>query len=305
METTDTRQSLSDNLAVEPSAAAHARVLAEIDAVPESALTIINLDIPQSVSTTLGVLPEIRRLAPELLELKGFNAAALTKLEDYALALQHAHVIVLVASAPPEEIAELVAEATDAREVMLDDLQPLARRGLVPQGPVVDFERSLGHRGLAVDVAKLVRILREGWPAISGKTALTLEQLARFAEVGHQLLTAVGVREQGPALASTATRRRQQAFTLFVNAYDEVRRGVTYLRHHQGDADEIMPSLFVKGRRKSEAAPVAQGAAAVGSAAPVVAPAGTTGTGTTGTTGTTASGAVAVGMPGSSPFSGS
>ncbi|MFS8069892.1 MAG: hypothetical protein ACMG6S_26300, partial [Byssovorax sp.] len=44
-----------------------------------------------------------------------------------------------------------------------------------------------------------------------------------------------------------AADRKLRAFTLFTNAYDQVRRGVMYLRWDEGDADSLAPSLY-KGR---------------------------------------------------------
>jgi hypothetical protein len=96
------------------------------------------------------------------------------------------------------EIALLGAELGKARELLLSDVQPLARRGIIPANRVIDFKRGLGHRGIALDVEQLAEILREHWPTVSTKTALTLEQLQRFADVADRLMTAVGLREQGP-----------------------------------------------------------------------------------------------------------
>ena len=48
---------------------------------------------------------------------------------------------------------------------------------------------------------------------------------------------------------------RQRLFTLFVNAYDQARRAVGYLRWNEGDADQIAPSLYAgrsNGRRKAD-----------------------------------------------------
>ena len=57
-------------------------------------------------------------------------------------------------------------------------------------------------------------------------------------------MVAAGLREQGPAVVQDVARIRDQAFTLMMRAYDEVRRAVTFLRWQQGDADTIAPSLY-------------------------------------------------------------
>ena len=72
--------------------------------------------------------------------------------------------------------------------------------------------------------------------------------------MADRLLVAVGERAVSDEVMSTTVRARQAAFTIFVRAYDEVRRGIVYLRWNMGDADEIAPSLYANRvkRRKGE-----------------------------------------------------
>lgn len=54
--------------------------------------------------------------------------------------------------------------------------------------------------------------------------------------------------------APSTAERRQRAFTLFANAYDQCRRAATYLRWNEGDADELVASLHGgRTRRPDEA----------------------------------------------------
>ena len=57
-------------------------------------------------------------------------------------------------------------------------------------------------------------------------------------------------RNGGPAATAAAALDRQRAFTLFARRYDELRRVVTYLRWHQGDADRIAPSLYRRRHKR-------------------------------------------------------
>lgn len=62
-------------------------------------------------------------------------------------------------------------------------------------------------------------------------------------------MAALGEREQAPG-NSAAVLLRQQAFTLFVNTYDQVRRAIGYLRWSTNDAETIAPSLWAgRGKR--------------------------------------------------------
>ena len=144
----------------------------------------------------------------------------------------------------------------------------------------------------------LLQILRDNWTNIAGKTALQVPELEKAEGLATRLLTAVGLREQGPALIAEAALNRQRAFTLFLSAYDHARRVVAYLRWNEADADTIAPSLYAgrgTGRRKAEVQPTVPTPPVVPvppAAPPVTAP----------TNGAIA--AKSVGFPNSEPFTG-
>src|SRR5262249_40949034 len=94
------------------------------------------------------------------------------------------------------------------------------------------------------------------WSSVKDKTAATEQEVLRAGVLGPLFLAALGVRDHGTAAPpSDASLLRAKAFTLFVRAYDEDRRAANYLRWHEGDADDLVPSFF-KGRpRASTAAP--------------------------------------------------
>ena len=85
------------------------------------------------------------------------------------------------------------------------------------------------------------------WAKIEHKTAATAEEVHRAGDLGPLLIAALGVREHGTtATPAEAADRKVRAFTLFTTAYDQVRRGVTYLRWNEGDADSLAP-CFTRG----------------------------------------------------------
>jgi hypothetical protein len=67
------------------------------------------------------------------------------------------------------------------------------------------------------------------------------------------LLVAVGLKEQAPVKLGEAAQRRRRAFTLLIQAYDDARRAIVYLRAKSGDAAQIAPSLYAgrRGRRRA------------------------------------------------------
>jgi len=87
-------------------------------------------------------------------------------------------------------------------------------------------------------------IYRKNWDKIADRTSIKKEELDQVEDLADKLVTAAGLRDQAPQLTAEATRDRQAAFTLFINAYNEVRAVIGFLRRKQGDLDTIAPSLF-------------------------------------------------------------
>jgi hypothetical protein len=196
-------------------------------------------------------LPQIMTLRPALETLTGFQIGYLDHLELYALASMQTQTIYQGTSAPPEHLQELVAEATALRELLLSDATALANRGLIGGAKLGALKGSVGFRNVASDLLTLANMIRSNWDAVSTRTGVTVAELDRAEVVGDQLINDIGIREQAPAATSAVSIERQRAFTLFVRAYDQVRRGVCYLRWDEGDADSIAPSLYGGRRRKS------------------------------------------------------
>jgi hypothetical protein len=231
------------------SAEALASVKAEMDALAPSDFATINVDIPQSVAVVLGVLPQLSALRSALVKaLPEHPIETLDKLPTYALAAYHAHILWLPPETSEDRVAALLEEATPLREDLLGDAEALARRKLLDAKAVATIRAGLGNIDKDNDLVALSALFTTRWDEIQHKTAATWEEVLRAGELGPLLLAALGVRDHGVPLEPERTaEQRRRAFTLFFRAYDETRRAVGYLRWHQGDADEIAPSLY-KGR---------------------------------------------------------
>ncbi len=227
----------------------------ELAALPAADLLPLNLDIPSAVVTALGCGPELKDHRARIVEeLPRFDVRQFDKLETYALAAGQAHTQHLIASSPAEPIADLVAELTKTREVLVSDVSALAKRNLLDGTRLAELRGPNGHKNVAFDVLLLASLLRDNWSTIGGRTGVQVSELDRAEQAADRLASAVGFREQGPGVASASAETRQRAFTLFVQAYDQVRRAVSYLRWDHGDADRIVPSLYAGrgGRRRGE-----------------------------------------------------
>lgn len=265
------------------------RVEAEVRAIPTNELTVVNLEVLGAVSKALGALRKINKLRGEMAELKGMDITKLDKLRDFAFALGHAQSIYRGALGPTDPNGPVAEELLDIRDQLHTDALGLGKRKLLELSQVEKYRSGLGYKALASDVAGLVDLIRGAWPKISSKTAITEEELDRAGTLAQRLLTGVGIQEQDPVVLTAATTLRDQAFTAFLNAYDEVRRAVTYLRWHEGDADTIAPSLYA-GRGKRPVAETETPEPTTPAATPA-APAATPATSN-----------IPVGLPGASPF---
>ncbi len=128
----------------------------------------------------------------------------------------------------PEELGELLDEAMSVRELLATALKELTASGVIPASRVDELERSLGRRGLAVDVALLVRIFREHWPAIEPKRALSSRDLGEFERSSRRLGEALAARARGDRSKRPAPRKRP--LSLLVRARVRARRVLSSAR---------------------------------------------------------------------------
>jgi hypothetical protein len=146
------------------------RVEAEVRAVPERDLVLVNLDVPSAVATALGAWPEIVQRREEVAALKGADIAKFDKIRDYAFALGHAHSEYRAALGPADPIGTLAEEVTEAREQLFADAQGLGRRGLLEASRVEKLRSGVGYKNVAFDVLGLVGLFRERAQDLAGKT---------------------------------------------------------------------------------------------------------------------------------------
>jgi hypothetical protein len=222
---------------------AYAQREEEMNAIPEDEVVVPNVEIPVAVTTVIGAAPKIRATRPHFTKhLTTFPMNRFDNLESYALALGHAHILHLAASAPAEAMPELVSECQAVRETLLINAQVAAHHGLIDGLRLRELRGTNGHRHTAFDLFLLSQLLRENWPKLEGKTLLKADDLNTAESLADRLATAVGTREQTSVAASATAATRDRAFTLFIKAYTEVRRAVLYL--YPNDGEEIAPTLY-------------------------------------------------------------
>ncbi len=228
----------------------------ELAALSPDELIPVSLDVPAVVMTVRGAVSDILKLRDRVVvELPLFDVSRFDKLEVYACALGQAHIEHAAASAPAEPVGKLRAELVETRELMLSDLQALARRRLIHPDQLAEMRGPVGHMNLASDVLLCVELIRDAWPRIEGKTGISLDEAKRAEWLADRFVKAVGVREQTEPNNTATYDLRERAYTLLAQAYDEVRRAISHLRWREDDVEQIAPSLYktrVSRRTKTE-----------------------------------------------------
>jgi hypothetical protein len=233
---------------------AFASLLAEIEAVPADELVHIYVDIPRAARCGLLAAENLAPFFPELAKLGPWlDVRPIRMLRPYSLALLHAHDLAVEGGSEAPSLSVLVAEATPLREGLLRTAELLAHYGLVSAERVAAIRHGSGYADLADDVLALGRLFVELWPKVHDKVVVTREEVDRAIVLSPQLQEALARHEseQGPVSKDKGRRFvRGQAFTLFHRAYQETRRGITFLRWHEGDALAIVPPLRASKSRR-------------------------------------------------------
>jgi hypothetical protein len=205
----------------------------------------MNLDIPSCIQTTEGVVPKIGEMRALIADqLPRFPLQLFDELEDRALALGHAHTVYESAHEPPPELQALSDEGRTLRDVALSEVTTQVKRKRIPASALSKLNGGNGYENLAADLFKLAEIMRSQWDKLSSHTTMTLSELDHMENIGDDIRKALGIREQMPALQAATGCDRQASYTLFIEAYDEVRAALDYVRRKDGDLDELMPSLY-------------------------------------------------------------
>ena len=225
---------------------AFSQLVTRLRNMPDDEFAPINIDVESAVATVLGAQPAICAQKDQIVkEAPSFDISSLVNLELYTLALGHAHTAYETATQPSPALVALNNDAMERRTVMVSDIGMLVSRGLLEGGILNELKGINGYKNVAFDLFQLSDIYRKNWNKIADRTSIKKEELDQVEDLADKLVTAAGVREQAPQLTAEATRDRQAAYTLFINAYNEVRSVVGFLRRKQGDVDTIAPSLFI------------------------------------------------------------
>ena len=233
-------------------AQAFAAVKPEIDAIPDDETVPLNVDLEYAASTALGAANRMLELLDGFRSLPGIDPDAPIQLRKYALAALYSCV---ASTTPPEDLryAEVLEEATNLREDLLQTAELCARFGLLSADRVAEIRAGSGHLDTASDLIALRELFTAHWPVLQGKVPCSRDDVERAGVLGvalHELIAARRAHAGDRPRRDSPGRVGARAFTLLLRKYDVCRAAVAFLRREHGDADAFTPSLYIRRRRR-------------------------------------------------------
>jgi hypothetical protein len=234
------------------SSAAYEAALPEIEAVAETDLSKIVVDVMTVVPRVLGKLPKLRELRPSILEeMPKLDITKFDKLEMYTLALFRAQTALAFATKDDHGLPERAERLVKVRELWLAELTVLRTRGFV-SGEPSGLLGPNGYKNVAFDVTACAQFIRSNWSAMAGKSNITMAEVEEVEKLADYVTAMVQLRLESGDAAQRATLLRNKAFTLFLEAYEVARRAATAIRWDEGDAEDFAPSLYSGRTKKRE-----------------------------------------------------
>jgi hypothetical protein len=221
------------------------KVEPEARALPAERVQKVNLDAAYAVTTALALIAGLRRFRGEIEgNLKDFDFVRFDKLEEYTKAFSVANARYSTATSPADDLDETYEEGRELRELLHADAVTLIGRGVLKSEALKGYTGLLGYKNVSTELQAVALLLSDNWEKLQGRCASSEAELERALRISQRLQLGAGEREVNPAVVAVYTELRNRMFTLFIEAYEDARSAIEYLRRHDGDADTIAPTLY-------------------------------------------------------------
>ncbi len=144
------------------------------------------------------------------------------------------------------------------RERLVVVTRLLATFGVIQREGALEGVAPRGMRELALETSAAVTRLMAVADAMERMTPMLRDEVLRIGDLVTAMIAQSGRRATVALDGEDLALTRWKAFTLLERAWDEVRRGVAYLRWHDGDAEEIAPALRRQRRGRRNRAVAAE-----------------------------------------------
>jgi hypothetical protein len=217
---------------------------AEIRAVGRDDIRHQTLDPLSAIATIFGALPRAEKHAEDIAKLPLLKHAWIASVSGLASAVLYLDNARNSTTRKANEVASLAEEGSELAEAMIADVRAMMVRKVLPADSLAEYEPGNGYRNLAHNLGMLSGLCIRHWSTIEGRSGITKDDVTRASMLNEEIIKVLGARVNDNGEASQNAMLRAQAFTLLVRAYDELRRAIAFIRYHEGDVDEIVPSLY-------------------------------------------------------------
>lgn len=226
----------------------------EAEKIPDSELVAIRADLIGAGSTAMGALPAIERhRAAIVATFGGEGTDALAAVQPAAQAAMLAQGEYLAASDPDLEVD---AKALRAKKELFETVAGASKkRAIVDKKQLTRLVGGQAYDDLVGDCLALVSWFDAHRDVISEHSKVTRDDLAAFRADAFRFVQRVAERDGVRAGTDPVAIARTRAFTYLVRVWDQVRKLVTFVRWHEGDADLIAPSFYAGRTRGGDAEP--------------------------------------------------
>jgi hypothetical protein len=226
------------------------RCLDELRAMkPEEVTRGATIDPSSAARLAEGVAYKLELTCPALVATYGATAeASLARVTLFSLATLQADVHA-TAALRPGDLSELRPRLAKRHLYLRTEAQSLVNRDLLDPKKLEPMRGVAGDRALTESLLMFLSLFREVLPELGARTPVTFEELDRIELETMQMWRTLAHRKHG-AEARDAADLRERALTILTREYDELRRMVTFVRWHHGDADELAPSFWAKRKKR-------------------------------------------------------
>ncbi len=219
------------------------------------------LDAVHAAAVALGIARRLQPYRDAMRTLPGFDVAHLDHLEDYANGLLFAQWTLVARAERVRQLPALAEEGYQIRALLLAYADVLVLKGQVAPDVVQRLREGSGYRDLVEDLGVLVTVLRERVHAKAHGMPVSAEELDHALDVAAALTNALGAVADPDLGHDTLMVERRKLGVLLVRAQSQLRRAMAYLRFDEKDAEALVPTLYVPGRRHTAAEePATEGA---------------------------------------------
>lgn len=214
--------------------------------------TRTTFDIASAYIVVGSSLPRILAYREQLASIGAFDLTLLDRVLVYGRAAIYALQRELALSPPKSEAhSKLVREMERLHARFFGTAKYLVAMGLMDEGILSAVRSGTSVVARAVDLGTIAIEFNAERARLGSQLILSVEEVARASAVSCEIIESLAARTVAERTPSEFKHERQRAATVFLEAWDEIRRAVHWVRWREGDASELAPSLFDTADRRA------------------------------------------------------